>query len=184
MGKQLAIAITGASGSGYGVSLLNRLASSDLVDQIVLMLSDTGRRCLKDECGLYEEDLAGIDSKIQLQDERDLGAPISSGSFLQNGLAIVPCSTGTLGRIASGTSDSLITRTADVCLKEKRPLILCLRESPLNRIHLKNMLSAHDAGAVLMPLIPSVLLSPWIDTRSIRRICNTYNGPTGPFRTG
>jgi 4-hydroxy-3-polyprenylbenzoate decarboxylase len=160
MGRRLTLAITGASGSGFGVAALKRLATRPDVETIELLLSPMGRRCLAGECGLGAEDLAGLSAKIHLLDEGDLGAPISSGSHPQDGMAIVPCSAGTLGRIASGTSDTLIARAADVCLKERRPLVLCLRETPLNRIHLENMLRAHDAGAVLMPLMPGFYCQP------------------------
>jgi 4-hydroxy-3-polyprenylbenzoate decarboxylase len=125
-----------------------------------------------DECGLRLEDLLALsldpgarmrapgDPKCRFLDERNLGADLASGSAPQAGMAIVPCSAGTLGRIAAGVSDSLIGRAADVCLKERRPLVLCLRETPLNRIHLENMLRVHDAGAVVMPLMPSYYHQP------------------------
>ena len=98
--------------------------------------------------------------KVSLRDERDLGADISSGSHRHDGMAIVPCSAGALGRIAAGVSETLVSRAADVCLKERRPLVLCLRETPLNRIHLKNMLRVHKAGAVMMPIIPGFYSGP------------------------
>lgn len=160
MGRCLTLAITGASGSGFGVATLKRLAARPDVDTIELLLSPTGRRCLAEECGLGASDLAGMSPKIRLLDEGDLGASISSGSHPQDGMAILPCSAGTLGRIASGTSDTLIARAADVNLKERRPLVLCLRETPLNRIHLENMLRVHDAGATVMPLMPSYYYGP------------------------
>src|SRR5690348_17589809 len=106
------------------------------------------------------EDLLAISPKIGLRSEQNLGADIASGSFRQDGMAIVPCSAGALGRIASGISESLVSRAADVCLKERRPLVLCLRETPLNRIHLENMLRVHDAGAVVMPLMPAFYYEP------------------------
>ncbi|MBI4913087.1 MAG: UbiX family flavin prenyltransferase [Acidobacteria bacterium] len=153
------LAITGASGSGFGVAVLRRLAANPRVGGVTLLLSPTGKRCLLDETDLAVKDLAGI-PKVELRDERDLGADISSGSHRQDGMAIVPCSAGTLGRIASGVSEGLVTRAADVCLKERRPLVLCLRETPLNRIHLENMLRVHDAGAVVMPLMPGFYSRP------------------------
>ena len=130
------------------------------MEKLELLLSPTGRRCLADECGLKGEELAEFSPKIHLLSERDLGAGISSGSHPHDGMVIIPCSAGTLGRIASGTSDNLICRAADVCLKERRTLVLCFRETPLNRIHLENMLRVHDAGAVIMPLTPGFYHGP------------------------
>ncbi|MGA2081993.1 MAG: UbiX family flavin prenyltransferase [Holophaga sp.] len=157
---RLTLALTGATGAGFGAAVARRLAGSPKVTQVTLLLSPTGRRCLLDECGQRVEDLLALSPKIRHLDERNLGADLSSGSSLQDGMAVVPCSAGTLGRIAAGVSDSLITRAADVCLKERRPLVLGLRETPLNRIHLENMLRVHDAGAVVMPLMPSFYHHP------------------------
>ena len=158
-GLRFTLAITGASGSAFGVATLRRLAANPGVARIALILSPTGKRCLLDETGLTPKDLAAL-PKVRLMDERDLGADISSGSFRQDGMALVPCSAGALGRIASGISESLVSRAADVCLKERRPLVLCLRETPLNRIHLENMLRVHDAGAVVMPIMPGFYSGP------------------------
>ena len=160
MSRQLVLALTGATGSSFGVAVLKRLAACEQVAGIELLLSATGRRCLADECGLKGEALTELSRKIHLLNERDLGAGISSGSHPHDGMVIIPCSAGTLGRIASGTSDNLICRAADVSLKERRTLVLCLRETPLNRIHLENMLRVHDAGAVIMPLTPGFYHGP------------------------
>lgn len=160
MAKHLVLALTGATGAPFGVQVLRRLAASSQVRQVTLLLSPTGRRCVLDECGLTPEDLRAFDAKVQMVSERDLGAEISSGSARHDGMAIVPCSAGTLGRIAAGTSDNLVARAADVALKERRPLVLCLRETPLNRIHLENMLRVHDAGALVMPIMPSFYHQP------------------------
>ncbi len=160
MTKRLTLALTGASGSAFGVGVLKRLSARDDVAEIALLVSPTGKRCLHDEAGMKAEDLLGISPKIGLRNEQNLGADIASGSFRQDGMAIVPCSTGALGRIASGISESLVSRAADVCLKERRPLVLCLRETPLNRIHLENMLRVHDAGAIVMPLMPGYYTKP------------------------
>ncbi len=160
MGKHLILAITGATGSGFGVAVLKRLSVNFCVERVTLLLSPTGRRCLLDECNLTDKDLGSLSPKIRRIDETDLGADISSGSSPHDGMVILPCSAGTLGRIASGTSDNLVCRAADVSLKERRPLVLCLRETPLNRIHLKNLLRVHDAGAVVMPLVPGFYHRP------------------------
>ncbi|MDP2875463.1 MAG: UbiX family flavin prenyltransferase [Holophaga sp.] len=160
MGKRLTLAITGASGSGFGVAVLKRLATSAEVEVITVLFSATGRRCLADECGMTDKEISAISSKIRIQNEKDLGASISSGSHRQDGMVLIPCSAGALSRIASGTSETLVSRAADVCLKERRPLVLCLRETPLNRIHLENMLRVHDAGAIVMPLMPGFYYGP------------------------
>ena len=158
--KRIVLALTGATGTGFGVAVARRLAANVEVGQVSLLLSPTGRRCLLDECGLRVEDLLALSPKLRHLDERNLGADLASGSHRQDGMAIVPCSAGTLGRLASGVSEGLITRAADVCLKERRPLVVCLRETPLNRIHLENMLRLHDAGAVLMPIMPGFYHHP------------------------
>jgi 4-hydroxy-3-polyprenylbenzoate decarboxylase len=158
--QRIILALTGATGAGFGAAVARRLAASPRVAQVTLLFSPTGRRCLADECGLKAEDLAALSPKCRLLDERNLGADISSGSAPQDGMAVVPCSAGTLGRIAHGVSESLVTRAADVCLKERRRLVLCVRETPLNRIHLENLLRVHDAGAVVMPLMPGFYHHP------------------------
>lgn len=158
--RSLILAITGATGAGFGLAVVRRLAAHPSVGRVTLLLSPTGRRCLADETGFRDADLLALSPKLRHLDERNLGADISSGSHRHDGMAIVPCSAGTLGRIASGVSEGLITRAADVCLKERRPLVLCLRETPLNRIHLENMLRVHDAGAVVMPLMPGFYYGP------------------------
>jgi len=157
---RIVLAITGATGSAFGVAVARRLAANARVGQVTLLFSPTGRRCLLDECGLRPEDLVALDPKVRRLDERDLGADVSSGSHRQDAMVILPCSAGTLGRLASGVSEGLITRAADVFLKERRPLVLCLRETPLNRIHLENLLRVHDAGAVVMPIMPGFYHHP------------------------
>lgn len=160
MSRRFTLTLTGATGAGFGVAALRRMVANAGVAEVSFLISPMGRRCLQDECGLTAETLAAESPKIRLMDERDLGADLSSGSHRHDGMVIAPCSAGTLGRIASGTSDNLICRAADVCLKERRSLVLCLRETPLNRIHLENALRVHDAGAIVMPLMPSFYAKP------------------------
>ena len=160
MGRSLILAITGASGSAFGVAVLKRMVRHPEVDEIALLVSPTGRRCLLDETGLKLDDLLALSPKVTHRSEQNLGADIASGSHRGDGMALVPCSAGALGRIASGISEGLVSRAADVCLKERRPLVLCLRETPLNRVHLENMLRVHDAGAIVMPLMPGWYSGP------------------------
>lgn len=158
-GRRFTLAITGASGSAFGVQALRRLSLNPDVESLTLLVSPTGKRCLVEETGLTVQDLAAL-PKVRHRDERDVGADISSGSHRQDGMVLLPCSAGALGRIASGISEGLVSRAADVCLKERKPVILCLRETPLNRIHLENLLRVHDAGAVVMPLMPGYYAKP------------------------
>ena len=101
-----------------------------------------------------------IESKIKEQSNADIGANVASGSYPADAMIVMPCSVGTLARIANGIASHLIERAADVCLKEKRPLVLCVRETPLHKIHIRNMYRAADAGATLFPLIPAFYYRP------------------------
>ena len=99
-------------------------------------------------------------TKIKEQSNADIGANVASGSYPADAMIVLPCSVGTLARIANGVASQLIERAADVCLKEKRPLVLCVRETPLNKIHIRNMYRAADAGATIFPLIPAFYFRP------------------------
>src|SRR5207245_265021 len=101
-----------------------------------------------------------VSSRIKEQSNADIGANVASGSYPAGAMIVLPCSVGTLARIANGIASHLIERAADVCLKEKRPLVLCVRETPLNKIHIRNMYRAADAGATIFPLIPAYYYGP------------------------
>jgi 4-hydroxy-3-polyprenylbenzoate decarboxylase len=118
---------------------------------------------------LVEKLLGGPSEKIVQLSESDIGAGIASGSYPSNGMIVLPCSMGTLGGIANGLARNLIERAADVCLKERRPLLLCVRETPFNRIHLRNMTLAADAGAVIFPVMPSFYNLPTDSTEMARQ---------------
>jgi 4-hydroxy-3-polyprenylbenzoate decarboxylase len=167
-GKVITIGVTGASGAIYAQSILRVLDADARVARVYLAASDAGLRLIATELGIVAREVKKLPSlltgtpakKIEYLPNRDVGATIASGSARVDGMAVIPCSAGALGAIASGTSDDLLTRAADVCLKERRTLVLCLRETPLNRIHLENMLRAHDAGAVVMPAMPAFYYGP------------------------
>lgn len=154
--KQIILAISGASGSVYGVRLLKALKASKVA--VHLIISPTAAINLRLETGMNADDLARLADHTYAAS--DLSAPISSGSFPIDGMVVAPCSTKTLAAIANGYSDNLITRAADVTLKEKRTLILVPRETPLNQIHLENMLTLARAGAILLPASPGFYHSP------------------------
>jgi polyprenyl P-hydroxybenzoate/phenylacrylic acid decarboxylase-like protein len=113
--------------------------------------------------------IEGRSNKIVQHADADIGAAIASGSYPSNGMIVLPCSMGTLAAIANGMANSLITRAADVTLKERRPLILCVRETPFNRIHLRNMMLAAEAGAVIFPCIPAFYNQPQDSTEMARQ---------------
>jgi flavin prenyltransferase len=165
-GSVLTLAVTGASGSIFVKHLLDALDRDSRVSTVNLIFSDSGLRVMAEELGVRgRNDLAskllGRDSaKIQQQNNADIGANIASGSYPADAMIVLPCSMGTLARIANGTANQLIERAADVCLKEKRPLILCVRETPFNLIHLRNMTQAAEAGATIFPVIPAFYFQP------------------------
>ena len=170
----LTIAMTGASGSVFARELLVALEADDRVDRVHFLPSENSLRVLAEELeisgrnNLVEKLLGHTPTKtIQLSDN-DIGASIASGSYPSNGMIVLPCSMGTLASIANGLAETLIARAADVTLKERRPLILCVRETPFNRIHLRNMQLASDAGAVIFPVIPAFYNKP-IDSTEMAR---------------
>lgn len=164
----ITVGVTGASGANYAQTLLRLLDSDRRVARVFLVASEAGLRLLSTELGIVASDGKKLPSlltgspakKIEYLPNKDIGASIASGSALVDGMVIIPCSAGALGCIAAGTAGDLLTRAADVCLKERRPLVLCLRETPLNRIHLENMLRVHDAGAIVMPAMPAFYYDP------------------------
>jgi 4-hydroxy-3-polyprenylbenzoate decarboxylase len=162
----LTVAMTGASGAVFGRELLRALEADDRVSNVNFVPSENSLRVLAEELGLsgrnaLAEKLLGKSSaKIHQLTEGDIGANIASGSYPSDAMIVLPCSMGTLASIAHGLASSLIERAADVTLKERRPLILCVRETPFNKIHLRNMQIAADAGAVIFPVIPSFYNQP------------------------
>ncbi len=167
--KNITVAITGASGSIYAQRLLHYLDESDAVGCVNLLLSPLGVTVIREELDLplagtkaadVELLLGRPSEKIKLLPVKDVGATIASGSYPSDGMIIVPCSMGTLGHIAAGISRDLIHRAADVSLKERRKLILVVRETPFNSIHLENMLRVERAGALVMPAAPGFYHKP------------------------
>jgi 4-hydroxy-3-polyprenylbenzoate decarboxylase len=172
--RNLTVATTGASGAIFLKHFLLAVARDARVQTVNFIASDSGLRVLAEELGLKGRanlvaQILGSPGgsprkvsmqKIKLQANADIGANVASGSYPADAMVIIPCSVGTLARIANGIASRLIERAADVCLKEKRPLVLCLRETPLNRIHIRNMYRAADAGATIFPLIPAYYYRP------------------------
>lgn len=170
----LTVAFTGASGIVFGQMLLRALEADERVGRIHLVASENSLRVLAEELGisgrtgLVEKLLGQPSAKIVQHSENDVGAAIASGSYPTGGMIVMPCSMGTLAGIANGMAGNLIERAADVCLKERRQLILCLRETPFNRIHIRNMGLAADAGATIFPMIPAFYDKP-VDSSEMAR---------------
>jgi 4-hydroxy-3-polyprenylbenzoate decarboxylase len=155
--KNIIMGVTGASGMPYVRMLLQTLHNNpDL--QVYLVASAAAKLVYEIEIGIPLE--SGIPKGIIVFDEKDFTAPFASGSFPSTGMVIVPCTMGTLGAIAGGMSLNLIHRAADVCLKERRKLVLVPRETPLNRIHLQSMIQVHDAGGTILPAMPGFYHKP------------------------
>jgi len=155
--RRIIVAISGASGAVYGVRLLQVLRDTPGVESH-LVVSGAGWRNVQEEHGLQRADIEALADHVH--DIANIGASIASGSFRCSGMVVAPCSMRTLAAIAHGLSDNLITRAADVLLKERRLLVLMVRESPLSLIHLRNMVSATEAGAIICPPMPAFYLRP------------------------
>jgi flavin prenyltransferase len=173
--SNITLAVTGASGSIYAAEMLRALAADVRVIKINFVASDSALRVFAEELklsgrnDLAEKLLGASCPKLQQHPETDIGANIASGSYPTDAMIILPCSMGTLAAIANGLAANLIQRAADVCLKENRPLILCVRETPFNRIHLRNMQLASDAGATIYPTIPTLYNHPQNTTEMARQ---------------
>jgi flavin prenyltransferase len=162
-GQIITVGVTGASGALLAQKALTLLEDDARVARVHLVVTETGQRLFGEELGLSSGDLKQLPSrllgratnKIEALPNKDVGASIASGSYEVDSMLVIPCSMGTLATIANGTSDDLIARAADVMLKEGRKLVLCIRDTPFNRIHLENMLRAQQAGAVIMPVVPA-----------------------------
>jgi 4-hydroxy-3-polyprenylbenzoate decarboxylase len=185
LGVNLTIAMTGASGSVFAREMLCALEADDRVERVHFLPSENSLRVLAEELEikgrnqLCEKLLGHASAKtVQLSDE-DIGASIASGSYPSSGMIVLPCSMGTLAAIANGMADSLIARAADVTLKERRSLILCVRETPFNRIHLRNMQLASDAGAVIFPVIPAFYNKPIDSTEMAKQFVYRVLGHLG-----
>ena len=159
---RIIIGITGASGAAYALRIMQLLAEADV--QIHLTVSRYGRRLLFDELGLKNLDpdalTGGRGELVTVYNDNDVGAAIASGSFLHDGMIVVPCSSNTLGAIAAGLGDNLLKRAAAVTLKERRRLVLAVRETPASHIDICNMKRLSEAGAIIAPLSPGFYLLP------------------------
>jgi len=171
----LTVAITGASGAVLCREALRALESDARVARVHFVASENSLRVIAEELGvsgrtsLLEKLLGSVPTKITQHSDTDIGAPIASGSYPSHGMIVLPCSMGTLATIANGLANTLITRAADVTLKERRPLLLCVRETPFNRIHLRNMTLAAEAGVVIFPVIPAFYNNPADSTEMARQ---------------
>ena len=179
-GQIVTVGVTGASGAVLAQKALALLEADARVARVHLVVTETGQRLFSEELGVTSGDLKQLPSrilgrpasKIEVLPNKDIGASIASGSYEVHSMIVVPCSMGTLAAIANGISDDLVARAADVMLKEGRKLVLCIRDTPFNRVHLENMLRAQQAGAIIMPAIPAFYHRPvTIDDLVTQYVC-------------
>jgi len=178
LGRIITIGVTGASGALLAQKALALLEDDTRVSRIHLVVTETGQRLFSEELGITSGELKKLpgrilgrnSKKIEAILNKDVGAAIASGSYPVDAMIVIPCTMGALASIANGMSDDLLARAADVMLKEGRKLVLCVRDTPFNRIHLENMLRAQQAGAVIMPVVPAFYFQP----KSIDEIVTQY----------
>ena len=182
--KIITVGVTGASGAVLAQTMLMLLDSDARVERVHLVVTETGLRLFAEELQitsgnsdqLVQRMVGRPSKKIAVISNKDVGASIASGSYAVDAMAVIPCSVGTLAKIAAGTCDDLLARSADVMLKEGRKLVLCVRDTPFSRIHLENMLRAQQAGAVIMPAIPSFYHAPkTIDDLVTQYVCRVLS---------
>ena len=198
-GQIVTVGVTGASGAILAQKALQLLEADPRVARVHLVITEAGRRLFAEELGISWSEPAQLlgrilssstgtprsaGTKIEILSNEDVGASIASGSYEVDAMTVIPCSMSTLAAIANGTSDDLVSRAADVMLKERRKLVLCIRDTPFSRIHLENMLHAQQAGAIVMPAIPSFYHQPkTIDDLVTQYVCRVL-GQAGLAQEG
>ncbi len=180
-GQIVTVGVTGASGAILAQKTLALLEADSRVSRVHLIVTETGQRLFAEELGIQTTGdfkqflvrvLGAAPTKTEFLPNKDVGASVASGSYQVDAMIVIPCSMGTLAAIANGISDDLVARAADVMLKENRKLVLCIRDTPFNRVHLENMMRAQQAGAVIMPAIPAFYHQPkTIDELVTQYVC-------------
>src|SRR5215468_6352808 len=179
-GQVVTLGVTGASGALLAQKALQLVAEDARVAKIHLVVTETGQRLFVEELNIASGDLKQLPArligkpsqKIEVISNKDVGASIASGSYEVDSMIVIPCSMGSLSAIANGSCDDLVSRAADVMLKESRKLVLCIRDTPFSRIHLENMIRAQSARAVIMPAVPSFYHQPkTIDDLVTQYVC-------------
>jgi 4-hydroxy-3-polyprenylbenzoate decarboxylase len=183
--QKIVVAVTGASGSIYAKLLLTKLQQiSNQIDELSVVLTDNAKQVWETELG--NKDYENL--QVNIVDKNDFTAPFASGSGQYNTMIIIPCSMGTLGRIAGGISNDLVTRAADVMLKERRQLILVIRDMPYNLIHIRNMETVTLAGGIICPATPSFYSKPTtieeVAATVVDRVLDLSGLPSNSFRWG
>ena len=187
LGKSVILGVTGASGAIFARRMLQRLEADNRVGRIHLVISGSGLKVMRDELDLDVSRSSEVPSALAAQAvaktvyllDSDIGASIASGSYPVDGMVVIPCTTGCLAQIATGISETLIERAADVCLKEGHKVVLAVRDAPFNRIHLENMLRAQAAGTVIFPIIPSFYHRPKTIDDLVTQFCCRVLGLLG-----
>jgi 4-hydroxy-3-polyprenylbenzoate decarboxylase len=189
---RLTLAVTGASGAVFAVEMLRALDADVRVERVDFIASEAALRVFAEEMGLSGRNglvakllgAKGKGAKVVQHAEADIGATVASGSYRSDGMIVLPCTMGTLAGIANGMASNLIERAADVCLKEGRRLVLCVRETPFNRIHLRNMQLAADAGATIFPVMPVMYNLPKDTTEMARQFVDRVLAFVGLSQAG
>src|SRR5262249_25482393 len=179
-GHVVTLSVTGASGALLAQKALQLLTEDAHIAKVHLVVTETGQRLFAEELNIASGDLKQLparllgkpSAKIEVLSNKDVGASIASGSYEVDSMIVIPCSMGSLSAIPNGSCDDLISRAADVMIKEGRKLVLCIRDTPFSRIHLENMIRAQSAGAVIMPAVPSYYHHPkTIDDLVTQYVC-------------